>query len=81
MEELRESPIPYCCDREMTLLRSGRRANFAIWLWRCGVCERFEWTNRRYDGKTFWVGAMGRAVVAKMAELVADAYSTDGPSG
>jgi len=28
----------------MVLLRSGRRANFALWLWRCPICESFEWT-------------------------------------
>lgn len=61
----------------MVLLRSGRRAGFALWLWRCPVCERFEWTNRRYDGATFWVGAIGRAIEAKRDELVADAYSAD----
>lgn len=52
----------------------GVRANFAIWIWRCGVCERLETTNRRYDGRSFWVGAMGRAVSEKVAELIADAY-------
>ena len=81
MEESRKGPIPRCCGSEMVLLRSGRRANFAIWLWRCPVCERFGWTNRRYDGQTFWVGAMGDAVLAKRAELIADAYSAEEPRG
>jgi len=75
MEEPRSVPIPLCCGSRMVLLRSGRRACFAIWLWRCPVCEGFEWTNRRYDGETFWVGAMGRAIRAEQDELIADAYS------
>ena len=62
----------------MVLLRSGRRAGFAIWMWRCSLCERFAWTNRRYDGAPFWVGAMGAAIEAKRDELVADSYSAGG---
>ena len=61
----------------MTLIRSGRCANFAIWIWRCRVCERVESTNRRYDGEHFWVGAMGRAIAATTAELIADADTSD----
>ena len=70
-----DGPAPRCCGTAMTLLRSGSRANFAIWIWRCPVCERFETTNRRYDGRHFWVGAMGRAIQAKIDELIADAYA------
>ena len=73
--------IPKCCSREMTLIRSGRRANFAIWVWRCPVCERFESTNCRYDGHAFWVGAMGDALLAKVDELIADAYGGEGAGG
>jgi hypothetical protein len=78
MESEPEGPIPVCCGREMTLIRSGRRANFAIWIWRCATCERFESTNRRYDGQSFWVGAMGDAVAAKIDELIADSYGARG---
>jgi hypothetical protein len=67
--------MPQCCESSMVLLRSGRRANLALWLWRCLVCESFEWTSARYDSKLFWVGAMGRAIHAAQTELVADAYS------
>lgn len=73
----RGAPAPECCGREMTALRSGRRAGFAIWIWRCPVCERFEVTSRRYDGQRFWVGAIGNALVAKVDELIADAYSNE----
>lgn len=66
------SATPDCCGEAMTLVRSGREAGFAIWIWRCHVCERSAATNRRYDGHDFWVGAMGRAVVAKIDELIAD---------
>ena len=72
-----ESPITICCAREMALLRSGRRANFAIWMWRCPICERFEITNRRYDGQHFWLGAMGDALREKVNELIADAYAAE----
>ena len=65
----------------MVLLRSGRRANFALWLWRCPICESFEWTSQRYDSKLFWVGAMGRAIQAAREKLVADAYSGDTVEG
>lgn len=75
MENEQVGPVPVCCGREMALVRSGRRANFAIWLWRCSICERFESTNSRYDGQTFWVGAMGEAVLARIDELIADAYA------
>ena len=81
MEEPRTGPIPECCGDAMVLLRWGKRANFAIWLWRCPTCERFRWTNRRYDGALFWVGAMARALDAARNELLADAYSADTPSG
>ena len=81
MEERRSGPIPRCCDSEMVLLRSGRRAGVALWLWRCHVCERFEWTRHRYDHAMFWVGAMTVAIEAKRDELVADAYSPDVPPG
>jgi len=74
METAPEDPTPLCCGREMTLIRSGRRANFALWFWRCPTCERFSNTSRPYDGQTFWVGAMGAAVAAKIDELIADAY-------
>lgn len=74
-------PIPECCSREMSLIRSGRRANFGVWVWRCPFCERFESTNRRYDGQTFWVGAMGDAVLAKVDELIADAYRRESAGG
>lgn len=77
MEIEPEDPTPVCCGREMTLIRSGRRANFAIWIWRCPTCERFANTSRRYDGQTFWVGAMGAAVAAKIDELIADAYGSE----
>lgn len=77
MEEVGSEPIPECCGERMVLLTSGRRAGFAIWIWSCCVCERFESTSRRYDGETFWVGAMGDAIHAKRAELIADAYSSD----
>ena len=80
MENQSTEPLPRCCGREMTLIRSGRRANFAIWIWRCSVCERFDSTNCRYDGQSFWVGAMGRAIQAKIDELIADAYADDLPS-
>jgi hypothetical protein len=68
---------PECCDCEMTALRWGRRAGFAIWIWRCSVCETFEVTSFRYDGRRFWVGAMGRALVGKVDELIEDAYSDE----
>jgi hypothetical protein len=64
----------------MTALRWGRRAGFAIWIWRCVVCERFDVTSCRYDGQSFWVGAMGDALSAKLEELIAHAYS-DGRAG
>lgn len=80
MENESTGPIPECCGREMTLIRSGRRANFAIWIWRCSVCEQFRSTSRRYDGRHFWVGAMGAAVQAKIDELLADAYTVDPPT-
>jgi len=73
------TPAPECCGSRMTALRWARRAGFAIWIWRCPVCERFEATSSRYDGQTFWVGAMGEALVAKIDELIADAYSDDSP--
>jgi len=79
METEPDDPTPLCCGREMTLIRSGRRANFAIWIWRCSICERFTNTNERYDGQTFWVGAMGAAVAATIGELIADAYGSDPP--
>jgi hypothetical protein len=63
----------------MTLLRWGRRAGFSIWIWRCAICERFDTTNRRYDGRDFWVGATGRALAEKVDELLADAYGSAGP--
>jgi hypothetical protein len=81
MWEAGRAPIPACCGSQMVLLRSGRRAGFAIWVWRCAVCERFDSTNRRYDGDTFWVGTMGEAVRAKRMELIADAYGASGPVG
>jgi hypothetical protein len=64
----------------MVLIRSGKAANFAVWIWRCSTCEAFRTTTRRFDGKRFWVGAMGRAVVAKIDELMADAYAPPGPT-
>jgi hypothetical protein len=67
-------PTPSCCGRDMTLIRAGRCANFVIWLWRCPHCERFQTTSRRYDGETFWVGAMGDALLAEISTLIADAY-------
>lgn len=69
--------MPECCGSKMVLLRSGRRAGFAVWIWRCGVCERFESMNRRCDGERFWVGAMGDALQVKRTELFADAYSPE----
>ena len=72
-------PTPLCCGREMTLIRAGQRANFAIWIWRCTDCERFGTTTRRYDGQAFWVGAMGDALFAKINELIADAYKDEQP--
>lgn len=70
-------PLPICCGTEMTLIRSGSAANFAIWLWRCPICETYGQTTKRYDSQTFWVGAMGNAIVSKIHELIADAYSMD----
>jgi hypothetical protein len=75
MDTKSNSPIPICCAREMVVIRSGQRANFAIWIWRCPICERFEITSRRYDGQNFWIGAMGDALHAKVNELIADAYA------
>jgi hypothetical protein len=68
-------PIPGCCGRQMTQIRSGRSAGVAICVWRCSVCERFASTSRRYDGQVFWVGAMGRAIVAGIDDLIAHAYA------
>ncbi len=76
MEREPVEPIPACCGREMALLRSGTCANFATWIWRCSICERFESATRRYDGQTVWVGAMGRAVLAKLDELIAKRTET-----
>lgn len=70
-----EMDAPICCDRQVTLVRAGQRAGFNIGLWRCTVCERFETTHKRYDGENFFVAAMGRAVLAKADELIADAYA------
>ena len=72
-----DGPTPVCCGTEMTLIRSGSTANFAIWIWRCAICECYGQTTRRYDGHTFWVGAMGNAVVRRIHELVADAYTPE----
>lgn len=73
MEDL-QGPAPTCCGVEMTLVNTGRRAGFALWIWRCPVCERFGETNRRYDGQLFWVGAMGDAIAKEQARLIAEAY-------
>lgn len=75
-----DGPTPVCCGREMTIIRSGRYAGFAIWIWRCTVCERFTSTNRRYDGHNYWVGAMGEAVLAEINDLIANAYAPDDPA-
>jgi uncharacterized membrane-anchored protein len=74
----RGSAAPECCGGGMTALRWGEAANFAVWIWRCPVCEAFDVTSCRYDSQRFWVGAMGRAVVAKIDELIADAYDPRG---
>lgn len=79
MAEVGREPIPSCCGTEIVLLRHGRRANFAIWIWRCRICESFDSTNCRYDGETFWVGAMGTALQAELTELIADAYGSARP--
>ena len=73
-EDPSRAAIPTCCGVEMVVVNFGRRANFAIWIWRCRGCERFEVTNRRYDGQTFWVGAMGKALDDEMHRLIAEAY-------
>jgi hypothetical protein len=62
----------------MTALRWGRPAGFAIWIWRCVVCERFDATSCRYDGQSFWGGA-GNALAETLEELIADAYSDGRP--
>jgi hypothetical protein len=74
------APAPQCCGSKMTALRWGRRAGFAIWIWRCVVCERFNATSFRYDGQSFWVSAFGNVLTETLEELIADAYS-DGRHG
>jgi hypothetical protein len=65
---------PTCCDNEMTSLGSGSAANFAIEVWRCLTCESHETTFVRIDGKTFWVGAMARAIREEQRRIIAAAY-------
>ena len=69
--------IPVCCGGEMTMIRWGRIIGFAIWIWRCPVCEEFTSTNRRYNGANYWVGKMGRDLKAQREALIADAYTID----
>jgi hypothetical protein len=61
----------------MTSIGSGSAASFNIEVWRCLACERHESTFIRVDGKTFWVGAMGRAIRKEQLRIIADAYQGD----
>jgi hypothetical protein len=59
------------------LIGAGRAANFDIGVWRCLECEGHDRTGVRVDGKTFWVGAMARAIHAEEVRIVAAAYGRD----
>jgi hypothetical protein len=73
-----ESGPPACCGGEMTSIGSGSAANIDIELWRCLACERYVTTFIRVDGKNFWVGAMGRAIVREQLRIIAAAYTSPG---
>lgn len=66
--------IPYCCRREMIPVGSGYAACFRIQTWRCPICEGHETTRVRVDGQSFWVGAMGRKIVAEELRILAALY-------
>jgi hypothetical protein len=65
---------PRCCASPMELVAQGRAANFDIRFWRCLRCENHEHTRVRTDGRTFWVGAMARAIHREEVRIVAGAY-------
>jgi hypothetical protein len=55
----------------MTSIAEGHRAGFDITIWKCDTCDRYEATNRRVDGNTYWVEAIGRAVIEESDRLIA----------
>ena len=76
--DVRVVPTPLgpsiCCGEPMVSIGKGRAANFDIEVWRCIHCEGHESTMVRTDGKTFWVGAMGRAIRKEELRIIAESY-------
>jgi hypothetical protein len=61
------------------LFASGHAAGFDIKLWRCLICEAHERASFRVDGKTFWIGAMGRAIWNETWRVIAESYAGSPP--
>ena len=60
----------------MTLIAEGYAACFDLSLWRCLRCECHEHKSIRVDGKTFWVGAMGRAIARESLRMTTKAWGS-----
>lgn len=56
----------------MNAVATGHRAGFDIAVWQCEECRRYEASNRRVDDQSFWLGAMGRALVEETQRLIAE---------
>jgi hypothetical protein len=68
---------PTCCGQEPVCIGTGSAVNFDIAVVLCMICERSQTITRRTDGRNFWVGAMGRAIVKEQQRIIADFWGDE----